>query len=193
MTIDPLKAKGNVITVYFRVRDYLMERRSLGLNGAPVFNETGTKINSTSYYRVLRLPRDTVYFVEFQVESVNGTASTWSIAQYGLLVVSTTSIWNVISSMAPMTMFNMLLFPYLTIFLMFLSVLWWMRKSRERRMDLQKEIDELEKEQEQTKKKAEESEFACTSCGASVKEEDTVCPKCGARFEDEEDASSDSK
>lgn len=185
MTVDPSKIQGDSFDLYIRVRDYLKESRALHLVAEQVFNETPVRLNATSYYRNLMLPGDTVYLVEFLANVKNTTHPYMIVTDYGLLIVTSTSLANVVASMIPMTVVSLLLFPYGMIYLMFLSVLWWLRRSRERRMELQREVDELEREQALTEKKAGEAEFACTSCGAPVKEEDKICPKCGAKFEGE--------
>lgn len=186
LELTPSKVSGTNVTVNFRVRDYLAERRSLGFNAEVVLNETATKLNNFSFYKNIKLTGDTVYFAEFFVHLKNNSEDRLATTDYGLLVVASTSLGNVVASMLPMTLFNLALFPYGMIFLLFLSVLWWMRKSRERRADIEREAEELEKEDTDARKKASEAEFACTSCGAPVKEEDTVCPKCGAKFEGDE-------
>jgi uncharacterized membrane protein YfcA len=187
LEVSKPKVLGANVTVYFRARDYLSERRSLGFNAEIVFNESATKLNITDFYKNIKLGIDTVYFAEFFVHVTNGSYDHWTTTDYGLLVIASSSLGNVVASMLPMTMFNLVLFPYGMIFLLFLSVLWWMRKSKERRTEIEREADELEKEEMEAKKMASEAEFACTSCGAPVKEEDPSCPKCGAKFEEKEE------
>ena len=193
ISLEPSKIKGMDVTVYFRVRDYLMERRSLGFTAEIVFNQTGIKANSTNYYSTIKLPGDTVYFAEYMVHYKNATEDHWAVTDYGLLVVTSTSLFTVFGSMLPMTLFNLVLFPYGMIFLLFVSVLWWLRRSRERRAEIEKDYKEMDKAAEEGKKEGEGSEFACTSCGAPVKEEDTSCPKCGAKFDGVEPKKDDAK
>lgn len=72
------------------------------------------------------------------------------------------------------------------VLLFMISILWWSRKAREKREEMEKQFKKIEEEEKKTGKPAgKEADFACTACGAGVADSDAKCPSCGAVFEEE--------
>ena len=80
------------------------------------------------------------------------------------------------------------------VLLFMLSILWWSRKAREKREEMEKQFKKMEEEEKKSGKPAgKESDFACTACGAGVSDSDSKCPSCGAVFEDDSPAGKEEK